>query len=684
MASISKGNGSGGGSSGAPSTIGYRVISCSSEDPQHPISAIQSSSIRSTGYQSAANPKYPIEFILDLGSVAEIDTIQFVSHQYKIASRLDLYVALEDQKFRALGSFQFSDNSFTDFKARELKSATLNGIRAQYIKISIPGCHANGSNVSNQIGLISLNIIGRGGSIAPSQLNKTIGPGQLYGNDLGSTMSSTNDLLEQLERQKKEAVAKEEFKKAESLKQQIDRLRRAYSQITVLQQQKNDAIAHEDYATAQRLKNEIDFLLRGEISQPSQPQQVPQQMQQPPQRNQQSFQTTSNQKQKYPSNDQPPPAVQAQQKRKAKKPTNSNKIPLNEVDLNDPTANLEDAIPTQPHRDESHIASDERPIHPSPSAFNDDDLNDQYNDLNPPPSKVKRAKVKNPADERPIHPSKDANFDVDTDKPSPKARKKPGPAPAQSGKDLATDPEELSPQYASEASLLIELFGQRPVACFFSHAWNLRKSAIQELGQMIIGLKDRQKEAFSRYCFIMRHRVQEVHKAVFQAAIENIMSTADALNLSTQNLGDCINQMITQLIPKVGCSQNELSNIACHFLLWLCGKDLYDIVVPIVMKPLKNQNQYLIALAQLDTLNDMIIDKMGVEKIPGLTVKNVMEFSVPFLEHPNLKVRNQAIVLVVTMNKFYGTRINQYYDKVNKNVKFAIDSAIEKFNQSLN
>ena len=118
--------------------------------------------------------------------------------------------------------------------------------------------------------------------------------------------------------------------------------------------------------------------------------------------------------------------------------------------------------------------------------------------------------------------------------------------------------------------------------------------------------------------------------------------------------------------------------------MWLCGKDLYDIVVPIVMKPLKNQNQYLIALAQLDTLNDMIIDKMGVEKIPGLTVKNVMEFSVPFLEHPNLKVRNQAIVLVVTMNKFYGTRINQYYDKVNKNVKFAIDSAIEKFNQSLN
>lgn len=67
--------------SDAPSTLGYRIISCSSEDPNYPISTIQSSSIRSNGWQSSPNPRYPIEIIIDLGSPAEIDTIQFVSHQ---------------------------------------------------------------------------------------------------------------------------------------------------------------------------------------------------------------------------------------------------------------------------------------------------------------------------------------------------------------------------------------------------------------------------------------------------------------------------------------------------------------------------------------------------------------------------------------------------------------------------
>lgn len=681
MSTVNKNNANGG-STSAPSSLGYRVVSCTSEDPQHPISSIQLSSIRSTGYQSAPNPHYPIEFILDLGSVAEIDTIQFVSHQYKIASRLDLYVALEDQTFRALGSFQFSDNSFTDFKARELKSATLNGIRAQYIKISIPGCHTNGANSSNQIGLISLNIIGRGGSI--SQLNKTLGPGQLGGNDLGSTMSAPNDLLEQLERQKKEAVAKEEFKKAESLKQQIDRLRRAYSQIAQLQQQKNDAIAHEDYATAQRLKNEIDFLLKGEVSQPQQPlQQQPKKKQPQPQQQQQTFQTS--QKQEFPIDDQVPSTQTTQPKKQNQQKQTQNggkKLPLRQVDINDPNANLEDAIPTQQRRDESHYASDERPIHPAPNAFDDDTNFDEQSPPAASASKAKKAKPKFKTDERPIHPSKDIDFD---ENPSPKNQKpRKGPSVQPSGKDLATDPEELSHQDASEAGLLIELFGERPVACFFSHAWNLRKSGIQELGQLITGLKDRQKDAFSRYCYIMRHRVQETHKTVFQAAIDNLMKTADELNLSTQDLGDCINQMITQLIPKVGCSQSALSDTACSFLMWLCSKGLYDIVIPIVMKPLKNPNQYLVAVAQLNTLYDIIVDNFGVEKIPGLTFKGVMEFIVPFLEHPNPKVRGKAINLIVAMHNIYGTKINQYYDKVNKNTKLEIERAIEAFYKSLN
>ncbi|OHT07263.1 UvrB/uvrC motif family protein [Tritrichomonas foetus] len=633
----------------APSTLGYNILSCTSEDSAHPISSIQSSSIRSTGWQSSPNPRYPIEFILDLGSNAEIDTIQFVSHQFKIAARVDLYVASSDRKFQALGSFQFSDNSFSNFTARELKSATLNGIKAQFIKVSIPGCHANGNNSTNQVGLISLNVIGKGGSLMKTQPINVKSEG------------TSSDMLEQLERQKREAVEKEHFKQAEILKQQIDRLRRAYSQITALQQQKNEAIAHEDYATALRLKNEIDFLLKGEASSPSPQQQQMMQSQQI----QQTFNRTRNAQNLPPpeSNymDEEPEPAKPPPRRKANN-NNSNSNNNNNLNMrkqqpiDDGISSLEDAIPPKPRREiPRNRQPDERPIHPSKDAF------DQDRPIHP--SKP------NPVDERPIHPAKSSEGN------SPK-RAPPHAGPG-GDNDLVKEPEELKPEEATEAGLLIDLFGKRPVACFYSHAWNLRVSGITELAKMICGLKDNQVNAFSRYCYIIRKRVQETHKAVFQAALENVMSTAEKLDLSRNDLERCINQFIPQLIPKVGCAQAALSKLSCKFLIWLCEKEQYDIVVPIITKPLKNQNQYLIALAQIKTMRKIIMAKGDLKGITGLTLPAAMGFVVPCLESPKNEVRTEAIKMVVALEAICGSTIYQYFEKVNPKVRAAIDSAIK-------
>jgi centrosomal protein CEP104 len=232
--------------------LAYSVVSCTSNDPKYPITLIQSASIRSPGWQSAPSPRYPIEFVLDLGATADLETIEFVSHQYKIASRVELYVAGPGQRYQALGSFRFSDNSRTNYSARELKSATIQGVRANFIRVSIPGCHPNGNNLQNQVGLISVIVIGRGGMVR-SQMKAPI-PSAVLPLD-------SQDLVEILEGQKKEAIAREDFSRAEALKQQIDRLRRSYDRVMELQRQKSEAIKKEDYVTAQRLKNQIDQLL---------------------------------------------------------------------------------------------------------------------------------------------------------------------------------------------------------------------------------------------------------------------------------------------------------------------------------------------------------------------------------------------------------------------------------------
>lgn len=85
----------------------------------------------------------------------------------------------------------------------------------------------------------------------------------------------SEDLVDILEGQKKEAIAGEDFRAADALKQQIDRLRRSYDEVMVLQRQKSDAVKKEDFAAAPRLKNEIDQVLNVERSSDERPLPLP-------------------------------------------------------------------------------------------------------------------------------------------------------------------------------------------------------------------------------------------------------------------------------------------------------------------------------------------------------------------------------------------------------------------------
>jgi hypothetical protein len=63
----------------AATGLGYSIHSCTSDNPQYPIASIQSASVRSPGWQCSPSPRYPVEFVLDLGAVADLETIQFVA-----------------------------------------------------------------------------------------------------------------------------------------------------------------------------------------------------------------------------------------------------------------------------------------------------------------------------------------------------------------------------------------------------------------------------------------------------------------------------------------------------------------------------------------------------------------------------------------------------------------------------
>ena len=591
-------------------TLGYSILSCTSEESSHPASSIQVASVRSSGWQSGPNPHYPIELLIDLSTTVELDTLQFVSHQFKIASRIDLYVAGEDRRFQALGSFQFSDNSQTNYSAREFKSVLLSGIRARFLKLSIPGCHVTPSNTANQVGLASLNIIGRGGIQRQSVTS------------LPGSETDSNEMIASLERQKAQAVAREEFKEAEILKQRIDRLRRVSDHITALQRQKAEAVSKEDYSTAQRLKSEIDTLING------------------PTPSQNNFSMTN-------SNNNP--SNWDNDNFNNTSPPRNPRVKLPETFVEPKDTN------TESRRKSEKIEKPER-------SEKSKTRTREVSESKPEPKPVPRQDP----DKRQIHPAQSET----------KSSKRPGPNPSGGDKDLPTDPDELSEKNRQEAGILVDLFGDRPAAFFFSRNWSLKVEGMKEYTKLICGLKDQQSAAFSRYCIIMKSKMDETLKKVFQSALESLMTIGDKLKLPASELERALSPLMGPLQTKIGCSQTALSDLACHFVVWLGSKELYSLALPLVLHEVPNQSLWKVALAQLRTLHELILKHEGIPQAPGFTTKSIMNFVVPCLESPKAEVRSSAAELIATLKLFLGSSIAVYLDKLPKRTRDALEEKI--------
>ena len=94
--------------------------------------------------------------------------LQFLSHQSKISSKLELFTAKpnpnvrchEEAKFTRLGYLSLDSNERSQFQARELKSVYVD-VPVSYVKILLHKCYVNKFNLVNQVGLVALNCIGR-------------------------------------------------------------------------------------------------------------------------------------------------------------------------------------------------------------------------------------------------------------------------------------------------------------------------------------------------------------------------------------------------------------------------------------------------------------------------------------------------------------------------------------------
>lgn len=122
--------------------------------------------------------QYPQDLTLRLEAPSRLAQIQLLSHEFKIAAKVELLVGIFDSaggaaptaagtaaaatalppasadpskaSWRRLGFLSFDANDKSNYSARELKSVTLNGTPAHLLRLVFHRCHANSANIYGQ------------------------------------------------------------------------------------------------------------------------------------------------------------------------------------------------------------------------------------------------------------------------------------------------------------------------------------------------------------------------------------------------------------------------------------------------------------------------------------------------------------------------------------------------------
>lgn len=173
-------------------------------------------------------------------------------------------------QWRRLGYFSFDPNERSRHEARELKSVHLNTLAAA-LRVVVHAPIGNNLNVYNQIGVVAINVHGR--LLSPRGLTRQLGgpggghehypgfaPKQAVGGgaDGGAMDAQTRRVLQELAARKADAIEREDYDAAKSVKLIMERVRAVGRRVGELEARKLAAVNNEDFDLAKRLKAEVD------------------------------------------------------------------------------------------------------------------------------------------------------------------------------------------------------------------------------------------------------------------------------------------------------------------------------------------------------------------------------------------------------------------------------------------
>ncbi|RQM28847.1 hypothetical protein B5M09_003416 [Aphanomyces astaci] len=454
----------------------FQVVACTGEDPAGPAALLNEHDSTGTGYMTPRNCEYPQELVLELEGACRLTQIQVLSHQSHIATKVELYLSLDNATYNRLGFLSLKSNKESQYTARELKTVHINST-ARFVKFKLHQCYINDKNVYSQVGIVAINLngeveeetgpssstdemeLGASTPSKPMRASASITPTKASLLPLKPPSPAADDTVDlrfdaktaakirEIHVAKEKAVAMEDYDQAKRLKVLEQQLMNIGLQLARLEGAKREAVANEDYDAAKRIKDEI-MELEASIGMSTTP----------PTGRSESYGNdggfpANNRSSSHPPppqmttstyNSTPPPAIPSVSKQRTQQPAEQLQ---------------------QSYEDETErpLAAASRPPPPlkqqprSSAAFSpppDDDLNDA----------PLRTKPKAPVE----------NAATSGGGGNPHFQGLPDCA------DLA-DPEALPDSLLTESAEMVSLIGEYLTTCFYSNVWNHRDAAIRKV-----------------------------------------------------------------------------------------------------------------------------------------------------------------------------------------------------------
>ncbi|EFJ48806.1 hypothetical protein VOLCADRAFT_104552 [Volvox carteri f. nagariensis] len=679
--------------SGGPQKLRFTVHAFSGEDTDYPVRELLFHSPQTRGWQSPRFCKYPQEIVLRLEQTCKVQQIQILSHEYKIATRVEVFVGAPPNVldtdpnncvFKRLGYLSFDSNERSNHQARELKSVHVN-VQAFLVRLLIHRCHVNKLNIYNQVGIIALNLIGEKASPPPDapagflQLHPPVPTAQPYYNAAAADMADVNlDLhvdtvtaikIRELARQKDEAVAREDYDTAKALKNSIERLKVVGQKVAQLEARKRAAVEKEDYDTAKAIKADIDKLrAAGEgaamatgaaAGAGKNPDEI--------------FNRVLGHKAsavgispsggangvpalQLPFDEQP---VGRPSSGVARRPTSAHDASNADSDGNrGPTiVEVEDEYAPGPLTHQSSV-----------SAMNN--RHQQYDErpamgrgrYTPTEDQMVAAAMQRQALHQPI----------DTSLPAPPGWPEDLPAP-----------EPVAGAVAKEAEALEDLAGEYVARAFFSKNWQLRDAAVVWLVKEVSsGGFEGKRDAFRTLVRLVTKGMRDKVANVYLSCLSLLPALVDS-GLAAASGGREVEAMaeavLPQLIDKLGDNNARLRDASKESIMLLASIKEAQLAshTGIFVKPVKNQSAWRPVLGILQLLRDLV-PLVGISRSgDGFELGELMDFVGKAYNSPNADVRSEGVRVTKEVFDLVGPAIRKCMPRdINAKIKEQVDAVL--------